>query len=165
MDLGYTKSQNALPVRASEARVVGSRRSSTYFSKRSGNLSNRSSSGGEDEESSWSSPPAGCVGGACPGPPPGASAGVDADMRAPRRSWAGRAREGGSAEGSGGAARALLCGEGGEELATFLPKILLVGYGRSRGEPARRFDVPPEDSSPTPLHTPTPPPERRTHEL
>ena len=49
MDLGNTTSQNALPVRASSARAVGSSCSSTYFSKRSGNLWSRSSSGGGKE--------------------------------------------------------------------------------------------------------------------
>jgi hypothetical protein len=81
---GSGKHWNALPVRASEAREVGCSCTSTYWSKRSGNLSSRSSSG---EKSSWSSspPPAvrGGAGGAGSGAPPGAGEGIDDDMMAP----------------------------------------------------------------------------------
>ena len=99
MDLGYTTSRNALPARASEARAVGSSRSSTTLRKRSGNLSSRSSSG----EISWSwalslsssSPLAGSesAGGAGLGPPPGGGSTLTLQTA---RGGAGRARESGA---------------------------------------------------------------------
>jgi hypothetical protein len=89
MARGNTTSRNALPVRASEMRAVGFRRSSTSFRKRSGNLWSRSSSGGEE---SRSSPPPEGEGAGGAGSGPTAGGGIVADIASRGEAPAGHAR-------------------------------------------------------------------------